>query len=104
VLACGHLEIREINYFRKSVRCLADEDQVEVAANDMEQLGNALKEIESLKSIEKVGDKFVLKFDRKISPEEINKYLFEKGISPSHLSVKKKSLEKQYLELTNKNA
>ena len=42
--------------------------------------------------------------DEPMDAEEINKFLFEKGLSLSYLNKRKESLEEQFLQLTNQTA
>ena len=39
-----------------------------------------------------------------VSPADINRYCFEKGIILNQLNLKRKSLEKRFLEITGKQS
>lgn len=72
---------------------------VEVASPDMKALQATLSIFDKIKIVE-VNDKVILvKLGEGMDSSELNKYLFEKDISISHISVKKKSLENYFLEL-----
>ncbi|HBG69906.1 MAG: ABC transporter ATP-binding protein [Bacteroidetes bacterium GWF2_43_63] len=74
---------------------------VEVQAANMDSLHNALKELNTVTDVKKELDKFIVTFSSEISNENINKFLFEKGIILTHLASKRKNLEMQFLEITN---
>lgn len=70
---------------------------VEVNANvDLKEVLAAFGGITNIKR--ENGYYEVTLVDGKKSPD-LNKYLFEKGVTVSHLVAKKKSLEKQFLEI-----
>lgn len=79
---------------------LAQEDQIEVAAEDMAGLESLLKSHHLVKEVKKANGKFLISANN-ASANEINAYLFSKGVTVSHLAMKKKSLEAQFLELTS---
>jgi len=66
-----------------------------------ETLEQLLNEHEGLGSISYENELFVVKLTQEISASEINKYLFDRGITLSHLVKRKPSLEQQFLTLTN---
>lgn len=81
---------------------LVSEDVVEVSAADMNALQTVLQKIEGVKKITQIGQDFQLNYTVGTAHlESINKYCFENGIVLNHLSLKKKSLETKFLELTN---
>lgn len=82
---------------------LADEDQIELASANLEALEKAIKEHNKFKSLTRMNDKLLVKFSEKANTDHLNKYLFEKGVTLSLLNLKKKSLENQFLELTEKD-
>lgn len=70
---------------------------VEVNANV--DLKDVLGEFEGISTIKRENGFYEVTLrDGKRSPD-LNKFLFEKGITASHLVAKKKSLEKQFLEI-----
>jgi len=78
---------------------LAEADCIEVSSLDLEQLRMAMSEYPEFKSAEKSNDKLLLYFKTRVNPQDINQYLFSKGITVSHLMERKRSLEKHFLEL-----
>lgn len=76
------------------------EDQIEVSANEMGALLEALKNYSGINKIDPQNNLFILNVDGSFSPSLLNKYLHEKGIHVNHLNARKKRLEEQFLELT----
>jgi len=81
---------------------LVNEDIVEVAARDMQQLEAVLSGMGGFKSLKKSANGIQLLYPAGTANlEEINQYSFTNGLVLSHLQLKKKSLETKFLELTN---
>lgn len=81
---------------------IANEEVVEVAAQNIEQLAQILAEYTGLKQLTTHEKCIELAFnigDSKL--DDINQFCFEKGITLNHLTYKKKSLESKFFELTN---
>jgi len=78
-----------------------EEEYIELKANDMDALLTAIKEFAPTSDIKKETDKYIVKFNTQTSTEDINKYLFDKGICLTHLVSRKKSLEMQFLKITH---
>jgi len=74
------------------------EEVVEVFAYH-DDLGVLLQEFVGSGSIKKEGHYFQVMMKDGFHSHDLNRFLFEKGITASHLSTKKKSLEKQFLEI-----
>jgi len=64
-------------------------------------LEKALELHEGIGSVSYENEVHVAKLTQEISASEINKYLFEQGVTLSHLVKRKPSLEQQFLTLTN---
>lgn len=79
---------------------LSKEDKIELAADDLNKLENVLEGYSGIKNISREGNKVIISITDSVSAAGLNKYLFEKGIILSHLSVSRKSLESTFLELT----
>lgn len=62
-----------------------------------------LKRHDAIAKVAKDHETFIATLNRTISATEINAYLFENGITVSHLVKRKPSLEQQFLDLTNNN-
>ncbi|HXS35206.1 MAG TPA: ATP-binding cassette domain-containing protein [Flavipsychrobacter sp.] len=80
---------------------LRSEDQIEVRANNMQELQGILSTMNGITKLNALNGSFLLSFDASIQPEDVNKYCMQKGITLSHLLLKKKSLETKFMELTN---
>ena len=81
---------------------LVNDDIVEVAAVNLEQLKNMLTEMPRNNGVylkEKVVHVYFPAGTSNL--EEVNKFCFERGVVLSHLQGIKKSLETKFLELTN---
>jgi ABC-2 type transport system ATP-binding protein len=81
---------------------LANEDIVELAANNSMNLKSVLEGFPGITSIKENGNFVQLHFPIGTAPmEAINRYCFEKEIVLNQLILKKKSLETKFFELTN---
>jgi ABC-2 type transport system ATP-binding protein len=78
---------------------LAMSDTIELAANNLEILVNALIDFNGIKNLHKEGNLLVGRCIEGISASDVNEFLIEKGIVLSHLNLRKKSLEDQFLEI-----
>lgn len=73
-------------------------ETVEVNA-DVENLNEILLAFSGTTSINKENGSFQVALREGFKSKDLNKFLFEKGIVASHLITKKKTLEKQFLEI-----
>ena len=71
---------------------------IEVKA-DAENLQETLEASGMAGKIKRELDKYILTMHDGYTPEQLNAYLFEQGITAKHLVVKTKSLEKQFMEI-----
>lgn len=76
---------------------------IEIGANDMSGLESAIQTMSGVLNTNRQKDYFVLEVEPEITPEYITKYLVEKGITPTHISQKQASLEKQFLNILSEN-
>ena len=74
------------------------EETVEVVAFH-DDLALILQAFEGAMAVKKDNNHFVVKMKEGFHSQEINRYLFDKGIVATHLVTQKKSLEKQFLEI-----
>ena len=72
-------------------------------SNNMEALQNALEGNSAFGTVKREGDYLIAYLNAPMDASEVNKLLFEKGITLSHLVKRKESLEEQFLELTTQN-
>lgn len=83
---------------------LSNEDMVEVAAPDMNQLFEVLNTFPTATRV--INEKSVIQIFLPVGTAkltDINAFCFENGVTISHLLLKKKSLEARFFELTNNN-
>jgi ABC-2 type transport system ATP-binding protein len=78
---------------------LSVSDTVELASENPEILSSALRGFSGLSHLRKEGGFIVAHLNEGVSTTDINGFLVEKGIVLSHLSMRKQSLEQQFLEL-----
>lgn len=74
------------------------EEIVEVNA-DVENFQDILKSFSGILSLTKENGVFQVSMKEGFHGKDLNKFLIEKGITATHLITKKKSLEKQFLEI-----
>ncbi|HQQ96533.1 MAG TPA: ABC transporter ATP-binding protein [Cyclobacteriaceae bacterium] len=74
------------------------EESVEVMAYH-DDLALMLESFEGTLSMKRETQQFVVKMKPGFHANDINRYLFEKGVTATHLVTQKKSLEKQFLEI-----
>ena len=72
-------------------------------ASDSDGLSDVLDAWEDVLKIEKERDLYVVSLKNGVSSEEVNRYLFDRGVVASHLRIRRKSLEKQFLEILQEN-
>lgn len=82
---------------------LSDQKTIEVATDDLQLLEKTLKDMAGIKKMEKLADTISLVTENGLSTASINTYLFEKGLTATHLAKKGGSLEKQFLKILNEN-
>jgi ABC-2 type transport system ATP-binding protein len=80
---------------------LTEGNLIEVQATDMTELYVALRDHSAVTDITRELDKYVVRFNTEIPNDQLNRYLFEKGIALTHLAGRRKNLETQFLEMTN---
>ena len=76
--------------------------QVEVTINagDVTKLATIIQTMPGIHTATPVEEGLLLEATENISTDAINQFCFSQGIVLSHLAVKKKSLEKRFLEIT----
>ncbi|GFD93884.1 ABC transporter ATP-binding protein [Alteromonas sp. KUL156] len=73
----------------------------ELQADNQETLTQLLENHPAIGNIKKENGILIASLASELSASEINTFLFDKGISLSHLVKRKPSLEQQFLDLTN---
>ena len=106
---CSHVVV-----IRKGIKLYAGRVDELTASNGLfelkvdkseEQLTALLENHEAISSVKKEEEEEVLiaTLNKEMSASEMNAFLFENGITLSHLVKRKPSLEQQFLSLTNNN-
>lgn len=88
------------NLFAGSVQeALRETVSMELASNNLEILAMALKGLACVTSVSKEGALLIASTTPETGPGDINEMLIEKGIVLTHLNLRRKSLEDQFLEI-----
>ena len=74
--------------------------EIEVSADNITALEDLLKQLPGVLSVTNIGSALTIESSETLSSSSINKYCYEKGIVLRQLTLKKKSLEKRFLEIT----
>ena len=81
---------------------LANEEIVEIGAENLAQLQQAVVQLQGCNSHRQEGNRVLLFYPvGKANLAQINQHFFIQGVVLTHLLVKKKSLESKFFELTN---
>lgn len=81
---------------------LVNEDIIEISSSNLTKLQEVIKFYDGLHTIKQDGDKLNLYLPvGTANLERINEFCFSKGVVLNYLTVKKKSLEAKFFELTN---
>lgn len=102
---CSHVLVLrkgEVLYSGLVDRITSNENFFELQADDAELLKKILLEHPLVDRLSEEAGKILVFVKSALKPAELNKFLFERNISLNHLSMRKNSLEEQFLELTNK--
>lgn len=103
---CSHVVIidhgREL-YCGSVENILSDSPLLELSADDLEKLLTALRNYKKVKSVYQEADKVIVMIDEEITSAELNEYLFRNGVVLNHLCSRKKSLEKQFLQILDQS-
>ena len=82
---------------------ISDDVQVEIAATNMDGLKNIFSNDSRISKLEEKEGKLVLNINSEFPTIEINQMAYNKAIVLTHLVVKAKSLESEFLEIVSKN-
>lgn len=82
---------------------LSDQSTIELSAENMDGLEQALNEFSDDIQVNREGGIFIIKTDADFKTSELNSYLFNKGIVTTHMAQKAGSLEKQFLKILAQN-
>jgi ABC-type multidrug transport system ATPase subunit len=76
------------------------EQILEIGAENLSGLKDVVSRIPGVSKVVARGDVLLLSLTEAVAANEINRSCFEHGVVLSHLNLKKKSLESQFMELT----
>lgn len=79
---------------------LSNDRQVDIATEDLTRLREVLSGFPGVNHISEKGKFLQLQVDPTLTAAQLNKIAFEKGLVVSHLVMKPKSLETEFLEIT----
>lgn len=79
---------------------LSDDNIVEIKSDDLAETYRILQTFSGIKKLDKQPTKIRIVLEDDIPVKRINEFLFQNGVILSHLEHKKKSLETQFLEIT----
>ena len=79
---------------------LNNDKLIEIGAENMAELALLLESHQAIRKIDRHDDFYLLAVDPNLSSLELNQLAFQKGITLTHLAVKQKSLESEFLEIT----
>lgn len=82
---------------------LKDTKRIELAADNMQVLKDFLEKMKGVSNVVQENQVLVASISDEMTSQELNKRLFENGIALSHLALRKKSLEKYFLDVLNDN-
>lgn len=99
---CSHVTVLKQGkklYSGKVDKVLNESELIEISGPDLDTITKALKEFDKVLNVEQENNLLVVKLADESSSAELNNFLFTKNIPVSHLALRKKSLEKYFLEL-----
>ncbi|MBT0609046.1 ABC transporter ATP-binding protein [Aequorivita echinoideorum] len=100
---CSHVVIlrKGVSLYSGSVDAMnASHGFLTMQSNSMDALEQALEGNSKFGNIKRDGEYLIAYLNQPMDAAEVNRFLFEKGITLSHLVKRKESLEEQFLELT----
>jgi len=100
---CSHVAVLQkgVKLFSGNVDdVLCNTETIVIGSTDLSKLETVIKEYPDYLSHTIKGNYAELKTRGLCNPSEVNQFLFTRGISCSHLSMNKKSLESYFLEIT----
>ncbi|HET9431096.1 MAG TPA: ABC transporter ATP-binding protein [Chitinophagaceae bacterium] len=74
--------------------------EIELSAENIASLEDTLKQMPGILDIHNTGTGLSLKCEETVTPASINRFCFQNGIVLTHLYLKRKTLEKRFLEIT----
>ena len=79
---------------------LRSDDLIEVRSEDITRLQQLLTTMPGIEKVQSSGGLLLLTATSVVQPYQVNEYCIKNGIILSHLALKKKSLERKFMEIT----
>lgn len=79
---------------------LRSDDLIEVRSEDIARLQQVLSAMPGIEKVQVSGGYLLLTSAQVVQPYHVNEYCIQNGIVLSHLALKKKSLERKFMEIT----
>jgi ABC-type multidrug transport system ATPase subunit len=80
-----------------------DEQRIEIAADDVNQLYSLLEIYPGKRKLEMLDKRIIITIPHDSTVKELSTYLYQQGIVPTHLVELHRSLEKQFLDILNES-
>ena len=80
-----------------------DEQRIELAADDANQLYSLLENYPDKKNLEVQDKKIIITLPGDTSVTQLSSYIYQHGVVPTHLVALHRSLEKQFLDILNES-
>jgi ABC-2 type transport system ATP-binding protein len=80
-----------------------DEQRIELAADDVNQLYSLLENYPGKKNLEVQDKRIIITLPGNTSVTHLSSYIYQHGVVPTHLVALHRSLEKQFLDILNES-
>ncbi len=80
-----------------------DEQRIELASDDINQLYSVLENYPGKMSIEIQDNRIIIALPGDAPIAALSKYIYQQGVVPTHLVALRRSLEKQFLDILNES-
>jgi ABC-type multidrug transport system ATPase subunit len=80
-----------------------DEQRIEMAADDVNQLYSLLENYPGKKNLEVQDKRIIITLPGDTSVTQLSSYIYQHGVVPTHLVALHRSLEKQFLDILNES-
>jgi ABC-type multidrug transport system ATPase subunit len=103
---CSHVVVLEKGkkiFSGPVAEVLNNSQWIELSADNMDKLNLTLRNTDFIENVQEVDDIYIIKTNKPVGLSELNKFFYDRGIILNHLAMRKKSLEKYFLELLEKS-
>jgi ABC-type multidrug transport system ATPase subunit len=80
-----------------------DEQRIELASDDINQLYSLLENYPGKKNLELQDNRIIISLPGDTSVTQLSSYIYQHGLVPTHLVALHRSLEKQFLDILNES-